>query len=178
MLARKIRRFLDGNFSQRINAFCKSQINHVKNAQEKQAASTINSDGLENLKADLITQRLQASQLVKFADELSPVDTIEISCRGEVITTSMALLKKIRGSQLEQMMSGKVAHGYDKAGRPFFNIEKAVFQHIIDYLRSDRQRLPPAQDATLLRSVEADIVILSLEKGLATPHTLTTKLAK
>ena len=132
---------------------------------------------LDKLKADLIVEKIQVQKHVKSAEELSPSDSIEISCRGEVVVTSLALLKKIPGSVLEQMLSGKLVHGYDKEGRPFFNIDKAIFHHIIDYLRNDRTCLPPAEDHTVRKLVETEIIILGLEKGLAAPDSLMTCLA-
>lgn len=177
-LTSKIKGFVSGDLADQIKTFCQNQAKLAEVAQKKIAETSFKSEKLEQLKADLTNQKSQATELIEFVDKLSPPDAIELSCRGVVIATSLKILKKIRGSKLEQIFSGKVAHGYDKYGRTFLDIDPAVFHHVLNYLSHDRTLLPPAEDSMMRKLVETEIEVLGLDKGLASPATLTTNVAK
>jgi hypothetical protein len=108
----------------------------------------------------------------------STSDIIELSCRGEPLIASLKTLKKIRGSRLEQMLSGKVELSYNKEGKIFLDYDRQEVIDILNYCKSDRTWLPDAANKTRRAQAEANIKRLGLDKGLTTPSTLMTNLAK
>ena len=72
------------------------------------------------------------------------------------------------------MFSGKVHLSYSKDNKIFLDYNRQDVNDILDYCKSDRTWLPKKRRA----QAEANIKRLGLDKGLATPSTLMTDLAK
>lgn len=100
-LNQKIDEFLNDDLSGEIEAYCNKQVDQVKSTQEKNDQLEVKTDKLYDWRADLIREMTYAKELVNVAEETSPNDLIELSCRGEALTTSLKILKKIKGSRLE-----------------------------------------------------------------------------
>ena len=84
-----------------------------------------------------------------------------------MIQTSLNTLTKIRESRLEQVFSGKIAHGVDKEGNIFIDVDPNAFRSMLNYVSSDRAWLPADADARKL--AENEIKRWGLEKGLDEP---------
>ena len=76
------------------------------------------------------------------------------------------------------MFSGKVDLSYSKDNKIFLDYDRQEVNDILDYCKSDRTWLPDVADKTRRAKAEANIIRLGLDKGLATPSTLMTDLAK
>ena len=97
--------------------------------------------------------------------------------RGDIIATELETLKKIRGSKLEWMFSGKFVLEKDLDGAIKLDFDPDIFKHVINYLESDRTKLPPNTNPVLRKKVMDDIKESGLDKGLAKSDSLTTQSA-
>ena len=168
-LSTKIDEFLTTALDPEMKNFCGKKIQIIN---ESFANFELAAPKLDHFSFELDKLKDRAKTLKEFTEVFSPKDTVDVNCRGEVITTSLKTLKKVRGSKLEQIFAGQVAHGYDKDGRPFLDCDAKVFTKLLDYLSHDRTKLP-SDEAAL-----SEIRRLELDKGLATPGALTTQIAK
>lgn len=103
-------------------------------------------------------------------------ETVALNLKGSIFYASLAALKSIKGSVLKAMFTGKKAFDCDENGRPIIDCDLDVFKHVHTYLVKDRTELP--RNAKLRFKVESFIKDYGLDKGLASPGVLTTKVAK
>ena len=93
--------------------------------------------------------------------------------RGDIISTELDTLKKIRGSKLEWMFSGKFVLEKDLEGAIKLDFDPTVFKNVLRYVESDRTVLPPLTNPTLRKKVVDEIKESGLDKGLSRSESLT-----
>ena len=94
---------------------------------------------------------------------------------------SLIILRKIRGSKLAKLFSegdeeiGLDFVDIDEDGKIKFDVPLEVFRHIMHYIKWDRAILP---DCEMMHTCVIDLIRkLELDRGLARPYSLTTKIA-
>lgn len=107
-------------------------------------------------------------------------EKVELNLSGEIIKTKLSTLKKIPGSILDDVASGRSFTAVDDDGRIEIATDSEVFQAALKYVESDRTWLPSAKKGSKIQRdlVETEIRKWRLDKGLAKPAVLLTKVAK
>ena len=97
-LSTKIDEFLTTALDPEMKNFCNKKMQIIN---ESCADFELAAPKLDHLSDELEILKDRAKNLKEFAEVFSPQDTVDVNCRGEVITTSLKTLKKVRGSKLE-----------------------------------------------------------------------------
>ncbi|ESO97782.1 hypothetical protein LOTGIDRAFT_79214, partial [Lottia gigantea] len=83
-------------------------------------------------------------------------DCITLNVGGYLYTTTKSTLCKYPDSMLGVMMSGKFDTSIDSNGHRFIDRDGAMFQHVLNFLRSSHLSLPSDFKTFDLLSIEAD----------------------
>lgn len=105
---------------------------------------------------------------------------VELNVSDEIVRTKLSTLKKITGSIVDEIVSGKHFTAVDDAGRIAIAADPEVFKAALKYVESDRTWLPSAKKGSKVHRdlVETEIRKWRLDKGLARPSVLQTDIAK
>ena len=123
--------------------------------------------------------KTENDRLRKLVDEkvAAQVQKVQLNVRGEMIKTELTTLTKVKGSTLAAMFSKKIQHEKDKAGSIRLDEDPVAFKHMVKYLESNRNELPSPDDP--IRSATEEMIRdFGVDKGLARPDTLTTKVGQ
>lgn len=125
-------------------------------------------------KVKVETNNVQYKKLTHLPAEL------ELNVGGEIFCTKLATLKRIPGSILDDVVSGRAQTAVDDDGRIMIRTEPEVFKAALKYVESDRTWLPSAKKGSKVHRdlVETEIRKWRLDKGLANPAVLLTRIAK
>ena len=89
--------------------------------------------------------------------------TIKLMLRDGETVTRLENLTKYEYSKLAQMAKEYLAADPEMNECLFIDCTRAVFDHVLDYIISDREELPPASDELLRAKVESQIKRLGLD---------------
>ena len=93
-------------------------------------------------------------QMMKSQTKQRPVPgTIKLLLRDGETITKLENLTKYEGSKLAQMTQEYLAADPEMNECLFIDCTRAVFDHVLDYIISDREELPPASDELLKSKV-------------------------
>ena len=100
----------------------------------------------KQLQDDIQEQKHENKAVLKSLGQHTVTEAVKLQMGGQVIETKKSILRKITGSQLAFMFSGKFELEKNMNGTISLDEDPAVFKHVLAYLESDRTVLPMAEN--------------------------------
>lgn len=94
-------------------------------------------------------------QMVKSESRKPAPGTIKLLLRDGELITRLENLTKYEYSILAQMTKQYLAADPEMNESLFIDCTRAVFDHVLDYIISDKKELPPASDESLRAKVDS-----------------------
>lgn len=100
----------------------------------------------KQIQDDIQEQKHENKAVLKSLGQHTVIEAVKLQMGGQVIETKKSILRKITGSQLAFMFSGKFELEKNMNGTISLDEDPEVFKHVLTYLESDRTVLPTADN--------------------------------
>lgn len=106
-------------------------------------------------------------------------EVVKLNVKGQIIESELSTLKKIKGSILDDVFSGRILTAVDAQNQPCIDSNPQAFADMIEFLKQHRAWLPSKKGSKVRRDLaETEIRRWKVDKGLASPSVLTTQIAQ
>lgn len=138
---------------QNTTSFYKEQMNLIDAYQKEHIANLaqLNSNLFDQLKSGLEQLQKESPELLKIAEDHNSQEFVKLDVGGEPVSTTLQVLRKVKGSKLEKLMSENLALNTDICGKIIIDSNPIYFKQMIDFLKSDcdQDYLPDMSEKTL-----------------------------